>query len=287
MNPIVRRELLDLLRTRKAAAAMIALAVGCTVLVLLRWPTGGVSDLTGSRSLQVLRVFGYGLLAGVLFLGPAVPATSIVRERVRGTLALLLNSPLSPTRIYLGKLGGALGFAAILLSMTLPAAGACYALGGTSSSGGVGWLYVVLGLAVVQITTLGLFVSARAQSTDSALRTTYGLVLAVAAVPLAPIWLLQGDAGELADAALWFQGLSPIPAVMEVLGHAGIGTHGLGATGGAIGRYAVVSLVISLALSLATVIRLTRAPLDRSRPAGVMTQDRSTFGQVFRRVLFW
>ena len=101
MNPIVRRELLDLLRTRKAAAAMIALAVGCGALVLLRWPSGGVSDLTGARSLQVLRVFGYGLLAGVLFLGPAVPATSVVRERVKGTLALLLNSPLTPTRIYL------------------------------------------------------------------------------------------------------------------------------------------------------------------------------------------
>jgi ABC-type transport system involved in multi-copper enzyme maturation permease subunit len=286
VNPIVRRELLDLLRTRKAAAAMIALAVGCGALVLLRWPSGGVSDLTGARSLQVLRVFGYGLLAGVLFLGPAVPATSVVRERVKGTLALLLNSPLTPTRIYLGKLGGALGFAAILLSMTLPAAAACYALGGASSSGGVGWLYAVLGLAVVQITTLGLFVSARAQSTDSALRATYGLVLTLVAGPLAPLWLVQGDSGPVADAALWLQGLSPVPAVMEVLGHAGVGTHGFGATAGAVERYATVSLALSLLLALATVVRLTRAPLDRSRPPGVMTEDRSTSGRLLRRVVF-
>lgn len=286
MNPIVRRELLDLLRTRKAAAAQFALAVGCAALVLVRWPTGGVSDLSGSRAIQVLRVFGYGLLAGVLFLGPAVPATSLVRERVKGTLALLLNTPMSPLRIYLGKLGGALGFAAVLLSMTLPAAAACYALGGSSSRGGVGLLYAVLGLAVVQFTTLGLYVSSRALSTDAALRVTYGLVLALTVVPLVPIWLVQGDAGPLADAVVWVQSLSPVPAVMEVLGNAGIGTHGMGATAGAVGRYAVISVAFSLSLGLATVFRLKHVPLDRSRPAGVMTEDRSTSGRVFRRMLY-
>jgi ABC-type transport system involved in multi-copper enzyme maturation permease subunit len=286
VNPIIRRELLDLLRTRKAAAAQLALAAGCVLLVLVRWPTGGVSDLSGSRALQVLRVFGYGMLAGVLFLGPAVPATSLVRERVKGTLALLLNSPMTPLRIYLGKLGGAIGFAALLLSMTFPAAAACYALGGSSSRGGVGLLYLVLGLAVLQFTTLGLYVSARAQSTDSALRVTYGLVLALVAIPLAPMWLIQGDVGPLADAALWVQAVSPVPAVMEVLGHAGIGTHGMGATAGAVGRYAIVSLAVSFLFGAATVLRLARAPLDRSRPAGVMTEDRSTVGRVFRRLIF-
>ena len=48
-----------------------------------------------------------------------------------------------------------LGFAALLLTMTLPAAGACYALGGAPVSGGVGLLYAVLGLAVLQFATLG------------------------------------------------------------------------------------------------------------------------------------
>ena len=155
MNPIVRRELFDLLRTRTTAAVLIALAAVCALLVLVRWPTGGVSDLSGARSLQVLRVFGYGLLAGVLFLVPAFPATSIVREKVNGTLALLLNSPMSALSIYAGKLGGVLGFAAILLAVTTPAAAACYALGGVSASGGVGLLYAVLAAATVQLTTVG------------------------------------------------------------------------------------------------------------------------------------
>ena len=172
MTPIIRRELLELLRTRKAAAAYVGLALASTILVMVRWPASGVSDLNGARSLQVLRVFGYGLLAGMLFIVPAFPATAIVREKIRGTLALLLNSPLPATSIYVGKLGAVLGFTALLLLMTLPAAAACHALGGTSARFGVGLLYAVLSVAAVQLATLGLFVSSRAQSLDAALRTT-------------------------------------------------------------------------------------------------------------------
>src|SRR5262245_22608516 len=144
MSPISRRELLGVLRSRRAVALQVGLALSCALLVLVRWPTGETADLTGARSVQVLRVFGYGLLAGALLLVPAFPATSLVREKTGGTLALLLTSPLSPLSIYLGKLVGVLGFAAVLLVMTLPAAGACYALGGSGATGGIAALYGVL-----------------------------------------------------------------------------------------------------------------------------------------------
>jgi ABC-type transport system involved in multi-copper enzyme maturation permease subunit len=245
-----------------------------------------VSDLSGARSLQVLRVFGYGLLAGVLFLVPAYPATALVREKVRGTLALLLNTPMSAVGIYLGKLGGVLGFTAILLLMTLPAAGACYALGGSSMRGGVGLLYVVLAMAAVQLATLGLFVSIRSQSTDTALRATYALVLAICALPLGPYMLVQGDTGPLADAADWLRNISPIPAVLEVLGHGGVGAHGMDAGGGAVEKYVVLSAGMSALFALGTIVRLKGAPLDRARPAGVMTQDRSTGERWARRLFF-
>ena len=159
MNPIVNRELLEVLRTRRAIALQLGLALACILLVLSRWPTGGTADLSGTRSLQVLRVFGYGLLAGILLLVPAFPATSLVREKLKGTLALLLNSPMRPWSIYLGKLGGVLGFTAILLVMTTPAAAACYALGGQARQGGIPALYGVLAIAAVQLSTLALLVS--------------------------------------------------------------------------------------------------------------------------------
>ena len=60
MNPIVRRELVELLRTRNAVAMQVSLALACAMLVLVRWPTGGVADLSGARSLEVLRLFGEG-----------------------------------------------------------------------------------------------------------------------------------------------------------------------------------------------------------------------------------
>jgi ABC-type transport system involved in multi-copper enzyme maturation permease subunit len=286
MNPIIRRELLELLRTRKAVAAQVGLAAACALLVLVRWPTGGVSDLSGARSLQVLRVFGYGLLAGILFIVPAYPATALVRERVRGTLALLLNSPMSAGAIYIGKLGGVLGFAGILLVMTLPAAAACHALGGASARGGIALLYAVLAMAAVHLATLALLVSARVQSTDAALRITYALVLAVCALPLAPHWLLQGDTGPAADAADWLRCLSPVPAVMEVLGHGGVGTHGFGSAGGVVARYLLLAGAASVVCMIVTILGLGRSPLDRARPAGVMTEDRSAGDRAFRRLVF-
>src|SRR5262245_52442455 len=214
MNPIVHRELLEVLRTRKAIALQVGLAIACMTLVVVRWPTGDIAELSGARALQVLRLFGYGLLAGILLLVPAHPATSIVREKTRGTLALLLNTPMSPWSIYLGKLGGALGFSGVLLVMTLPAAGACYALGGTGMQSGITLLYAVLALAALQLATLALLVSCRAQSTDGALRFTYAFVLLLAVGALAPHALLQGGDDAVAQLAAWVRCLSPIPAVM-------------------------------------------------------------------------
>jgi ABC-type transport system involved in multi-copper enzyme maturation permease subunit len=286
MNPIIRRELLEVLRTRKALAVQLILALACMLLVLIRWPTGDVADLSGARSQQVLRVFGYGLLAGVVFLVPAFPATTLVREKVKGTLALLLNSPLPPWSIYLGKLGGVLGFTAVLLIMTLPAAAACYALGGMGMRGGIALLYAVLGLAGLLLSTLGLLVSSRAQSTDGALRVTYGLVLAVCILPLLPEALLHGRSDPVAEAASWLRCLSPIPAVMGVLGQGDVGSHGMGGGPDSVLRFALLASIASLLCALATVTRLNHKLLDRTRAAGVMTEDRSAQGRMLRRLLF-
>jgi ABC-type transport system involved in multi-copper enzyme maturation permease subunit len=286
MRPIIRRELLEVLRSRKAVALQLGLAVVCALLVWLRWPTGSTVDLSGARSQEVLRLFGYGLLTAVLFLVPAVPATSLARERIKGTLALLLNSPLRPWSIYLGKLLGVLGFTAVLFVMTLPAAAACYSLGGLAVEGGITTLYGVLGVAALQMCTLGLLVSSRSQSTDGALRVTYGLVLVVTVLVLAPFELLRGETGVEMQAAAWLRSLSPIPAVMEVLGQADVGTRGIGPEIDAVSRYVLVAGLASLLCALGTIARLNHTALDRARAAGVMTQDRSGLVRVARRLLF-
>jgi ABC-type transport system involved in multi-copper enzyme maturation permease subunit len=286
MTPIIRRELLEWLRTRKALALQFGLAAACALLVLVRWPTGGIGELSGARSLEVLRVFGYGALAGILLLAPALPATTLVREKMSGTLALLLNSPLSGRSIYFGKLLAALGFTAILLLMTVPSAAACYALGGTTIRGGIGLLYAMLGLSAIQVSTLALMVSSRAQSTDGALRVTYGLVFVVSLFPLVPYYLFQGSEPSVSQIVSWVGGLSPILAIMEALGQGDIGSHGMSSGGGAMLHYAVIAGVMSVLCALATFSRVNHKMLDRARPAGVMTQDRTLLARIFRRLLF-
>jgi ABC-type transport system involved in multi-copper enzyme maturation permease subunit len=152
--------------------------------------------------------------------------------------------------------------------------------------GGIAALYGVLLLAALQVATLGLLVSSRCQSTDGALRATYALVLAVSVLTLVPDTLLRGGEGPLETAASWLRSLSPIPAVMEILGQGDVGTFGMSAGSGTAGRYVLLACVASLICAVATVGRLNHTALDRARPAGVMTQDRSGLAQLLRRVVF-
>jgi ABC-type transport system involved in multi-copper enzyme maturation permease subunit len=284
-HPIVARELLGILRTRRAFVLIVTMAAAFTALVILRWPTDPRLARSGAAALELFRLFAYALLTGILLFVPVFPAASIVREKNRGTLALLLNSPLSPLSIYLGKLAGGLGFVLVLLSMSLPGAAACYALGGPSLWGGLAALYGLLLLAAIQYATLALLVSSRAASADSAQRITFGLVLLMAIVSLGPHLFLQGHAGWLATVAEWLRCLSPIPAVMSLVGHGDVGGQGLVAHGVPL-RFALLAAATSLGFALATLARLNATIFDRARSQGVITNERGLGERVVRRLFF-
>lgn len=285
-NPIIERELTGVLRTRKALVLQVGLAVVFALLVLLRWPSDALADLSGSRARQVFELFGYGLLATLALMAPAFPASSIVKEKNRGTLALLLNSPMRPTSIYFGKLVGTLGFVLLLMAMSLPAMAACYAMGGISLVDDVLLLYAVLGLTAAQYTALALAVSCYANSTDSALRITYGLVLLMAVVVLGPHAFLQGKPGLWPYLAEWLRCLSPIPAVMEVLEHGDVGASGLISASGVAVRYAAAASISFLLFAVLSIARLNYRIFDRARPQGKITDDRSLAMRAARRLFF-
>lgn len=285
-NPIVERELTGILRTRKAAAVQLGVAALFAAIVILRWPTDARADVAGTQAQRVFQLFGYGLLATVLLFVPAFPATSLVRERVAGTLALLLNSPMTPRAIYFGKLVGSLGFALLLLSLTVPAATACYLMGGGVTLGGVAGLYGLLAIAAFQLTTLALLVSTLARSADSALRVTYGAIFAVAVLAPVPYLFVQGQGGSFAAAAEWLRCLSPVPAVMEWLWHGGTGTRGIIPEGSAATRYTALAPLSSLIFAGWAVTRLDYRLFDRARPPGVMTDDRGAVQRAARRAVF-
>lgn len=288
-NPIIQRELIGMLRTRKALAILVALPALLAVLVIGRWPSEGTVDLEGTQAMQVMRVFGYGLLVGLVLLAPVFPATSIVRERVQGSLALLLNSPLSPVAIVFGKLISAVGYVLLLLLLSLPAAAACYAMGGVYLVEQLLPLYAVLFMLAISYATLGLLISSFAARPDSALRMTYGVILLLAIVSMGPHQFLVGQPWlppHLAAAADWLRCFSPLPAVMEVLGDLGVTSGGLTPEAGVASRFVLLSAILTLICAAWTTRRLGQRLLDRTRDSGTMTEDRSAGQQAFRRIMY-
>lgn len=287
MNPVIRREFIGILRSPRAFGMLACLTLVFSLAVLMRWPSDASVDLSGLQSLQVFRIFGYGLMTGVVFLVPAFPATSLVNEKNSGTLALLLNSPMSALSIYLGKISGVLLFSVLVLLCSLPASAACYAMGGIGGDKFLS-LYLVLGLLALQYTTLGMLISSYVQSSDSAVRITYTAVFGLLFLTLLPDAFFRGTGvgGDFAaTAGSWIRSLSPLPAVMEIVGQGDVGSFGLKSVPGFTG-FIVLGVLSAAVLAYWTILRLNHRIFDQSRSKGLITNERSFGSQVYRRVLY-
>lgn len=285
-NPLIQRELIGLLRRRRMVLLQCGLAVAFALLVAIRWPTEPRMALSGGRAQEVFRLYSYGLMSALLLILPVFPATNIVRERNQGTLALLLNTPLGAGRIYWGKLIAILGLGALILALSLPAAAACYALGGISLTQDILAVFAILGLTAVQYTSLGLLVSTHATTTDAAVRWTYGFVLASSVFSLGPYQFFQGTGTYLAEAGDWLRCLSPFAALMSLQGAGDLAGNGLLSLTNVAGRFACLSLGLTVFYSGWAISRLNHTIFDQSRSAGKISDDQSLGVRVTRRFLF-
>lgn len=285
MNPIIHRELITLLRQPRAWAIQLGFAAALALLVVVVWPDNAVVNLGGRQSQQLLSVFLYGLLCGLMLIAPAFPAMSVVRERQQGTLRLLLTSPMTPGAILTGKIAGALGFIFLLILLSLPAAAACFTMGGVSLSQLL-LAYAVLALAATQYAMIGLAVSSAARTTDGALRTTYAIILAIAVVVLGPYYLIQGTTGPLQTAAQWVSSLSPVPAIMKLLGHQDVATRGLAAAYDPLTQYAAWAILCIVGCAIFTLAKLQPHAMDRPRDKGLITEEQTAGVRRFRRIMF-
>ncbi|NLX55000.1 MAG: ABC transporter permease subunit [Planctomycetaceae bacterium] len=285
-HPIIQRELIGTMRTKRAFVLLLGAAVVFVLLVIGRWPGDATVELSGVQAQEVFRLFAYGLLAVLLLLVPAFPATSIVREKRQGTLTLLLCSPLSPWSVFWGKATGMLCFVMLILAMSVPAALAAYAMGGISIRSQLLPLYVILLLVLLQYTTLALMVSSMANSTDAALRITYALVLGLAVVALGPHFFLQGKPGLLPRLAESLRCVSPVPTMMEVAGHGDVGSFSAAASFPTMTRFLLFTAGSSVVFAGLTIMQLSTYLLDRPRPQGIVTNDRSLGARTLRRMVF-
>lgn len=285
-HPIVDRELTGMLRLRRTWGVLVASAVVFCGVVLFLWPEDALVERSGASSREVFRLFGYTVLSLLLLLLPAYPATTFVREKRKGTLLLLLSSPLRPWSIYLGKFAGVFGLVILFLVLSLPAAAACYAMGGLTVTDNILPLYVTLAAMSMQYIALGLLVSLFAGSPESALRITYGVVLLLSIVVLVPYQFFQGQEGYLGQVAVGLRSVSPIPVVLEVLGQGDVGSRRVVSESVTVQSYALTGIVSTLGMMLYSIGHLNHRLFDRSRSQGIITDDRTTAGRLTRRLFF-
>lgn len=265
-NPILRRELFSRLRSPKTFMAIVSVAVLTSLLVLLRWPTDATVDLVSQGALQVFRPVAFALAIALMMLIPAFPATALVSERRRGTLALMLNSPTTPWQIYVGKFSGNVVLAFVILSVSLPALAACYAMGGISMVDHLGPLMLVLLGMAIQYTAVGLWVSSIVNTSDAGLRWTYASVLALAVLSIGPTIFVGKLSGINSLLAHFATAVSPISALQSITGSQAQASE-IGISTGWL-EFMGASLVITILLSAITVVRLDPRRLERARPAG-------------------
>ena len=283
---ILTREFTSLLRRRRMLVMQSILVIVFGLLVVLRWPTDGRVAMSGTRSQQVFQLFSYGLLAIMLFVLPVFPSTSIVKEKKQGTLALLLNTPLGPVRIFLGKLTSVLMLAGWILVLSLPAASACFAMGGLSLYGDLFRMYLLLFLVALQYSVLALLISSYATTIDGAVRMTYGTVLTLSILTLGPHYFFQGTQGVMSDLGELLRCVSPFSSLMPLTGSGDIANQGLMTKVDPLGRFLISSLGIAVVGALWTMTRLNHTIFDRNRSAGTISDDQSASVQAVRRVFF-
>jgi ABC-2 type transport system permease protein len=162
---VARRVLLQLRRDHRTVALL--LVVPCVLLTLLWWMFD-TNDVVFSRlGPPLLAMFPFI----VMFL---VTSVTTLRERSSGTLERLLSMPMAKLDLLVGY---ALAFGAVALVQALLAVGLTVGLLGLDIDGPVWALAVVAVLDAILGTTLGLFVSAFAETEFQAVQFMPALVI--------------------------------------------------------------------------------------------------------------
>lgn len=275
---------MDRLRASRTIASVLACAFMASLLVWLRWPTDSRLDVVSQGSTQVFGPLAYALAVAIFLLVPAFPATALVGERRRGTLALLLNSPMTRFEIYFGKLFSNFVLAAIIVSVSLPALAACFAMGGISLSRQVLPLLAVLLAMSLQFTAVGLWISSRAASSDASLRWSYAAALGLVVLSLAPSAIIGNVTSVTGMLARLLTRLSPLGALRELTSTDAMSSELALADGW--GGYCIAALLCTVLCAAGTLHALNPLRFDRPKPTGVMSHNRGTGGRIMRRMSY-
>ena len=127
--PLLKRELIGLLRTRRAFWLALVLVALSTLIPLMAWPSG--QRVSSSRDhLEVFLAFAMTQLTVVLLITPAFTAAAFSGEREAGTLEMLYTTLLSPISLVVSKFLSSTCYILIILIATGPSLCVLVLLGG-------------------------------------------------------------------------------------------------------------------------------------------------------------
>ena len=197
-NPVWTRDLRTRLRSKETAQSIyiVSIAVAAGGFLPLLTTAADLSNplLTADVAREVFTWLTMTLIALVTLIGPGMTAETIGKERQRGSLDLLLCTPLRPREIMVGKLLGSLSVLALFISPSLPLFGLCVMFHGAEAKQVV-MVYIVLLLTLVITGLIGITASAIHSRTSYAKWQAYGLSLLAVCLPGGLGWLAYTIAG--------------------------------------------------------------------------------------------
>lgn len=277
-NPVYKRE------DRAAARSLrlpVILAVFNGILcgAALLNMYSAMSQVKAAASIQYTSFMEmYGLVAAIeftmlMFIVPAMTASSLSGERERQTLDLMLTTLLTPFQIVAGKLMSALSTMLLLILSSFPAITMVLAFGGVMWTDIMELLFCYLAVALFA-GSLGVCLSAAFKRSTLATAATYGVLIAVAAgTYFINRFALTMDANRLEGYAAYLSGgeraiassggliylllINPAATFYVIIsGQAGEGgieslcrAFGAAPKGWVMENWAAVSVVLQLALS--------------------------------------
>jgi ABC-type transport system involved in multi-copper enzyme maturation permease subunit len=174
--PLLRKEIVGLLRMKRAFWLLVFTVGVSSLLPLLSWPSAGSIVVESERTVLSAAIFLLTQLTVALLIIPAFAAGAISGEREQGTYDLLHATLLSPGSIVVSKALAAVGYVMLLLLASAPAVAVLQLLGGVSLEG-ILKCYAITFSAVVMSALVCLWASMRSERTARAvLRGAVGVV---------------------------------------------------------------------------------------------------------------
>jgi ABC-type transport system involved in multi-copper enzyme maturation permease subunit len=164
--------------------------------------SGGNGFSGGTQGYALSASVGHAIFSGlllvetllVLVLAPALTTGAISMEREKGTIDMLVTTPLSTLGMVVGKLFSALSYVFLLIFASVPLMATVFVFGGVGPED-VLRAYVVLLSLAFGMGAVGLFISALVRRTQTATVLTFIVVLALTlgASAVHQLWTVMGS----------------------------------------------------------------------------------------------